>query len=244
MSRLIAVGDIHGHFELLVALLAKIAPRPDDQLVFLGDYIDRGPDTPAVLDLFIRFKRQFPRTIFLRGNHEQMLLDAIGAAEQKGNGKNNWLNDFFLKQINGLPAAIYFFVSCGGRETLSAYDAKQSAIDPCRVLSELPQAHLDFIRQTRFFFHYQQFMFVHAGVDPDDITGRKTDNRTFLWERSPLWKADKRWDKVVVHGHTPVAVPYFDRLEINLDTGAGYNGSLTACDVLTQELWQVAPNIL
>lgn len=240
MRRLIAIGDIHGQYEMLLELIAKIAPQSDDQLVFLGDYIDRGPNSPAVLDWLISFKQQWPQTIVLRGNHEQMLLDAVISAEEKLNGRTNWLNDVFALRSNGLPAPIYYFIACGGRETIIAYNPLLRDSDLCEELTKIPTAHLGFIRQTDFYYTYGKYMFVHASVDPKNIFGTKDNNRTFLWERAPLWKADKSWSKVVVHGHTPVEKPYFNDSEINLDTGAGYNGKLTACDVKTQQVWQVS----
>lgn len=241
MKRLIAIGDIHGQHKMLVDLLAQVVPTADDQLVFLGDFIDRGPSSPDVLDLLIEFKRQHPRTIFLRGNHEQMLLDAVSAAENKLRGENDFINDFLVLRSNGLPDAIDFFISCGGMETLAAYCTDSVGFDPCEALIRIPQVHLDFLQQTQFYHLQDNFMFVHAGVDPKDVSGEKQNNQAFLWQRKPLWKADNHWDKVVVHGHTPVAEPYFDRLEINLDTGAGFGAHLTACDVLTQQIWQTAP---
>lgn len=238
MKRLIAVGDIHGHFQMLLDLIEQVAPRDDDQFVFLGDYIDRGPESPDVIDWLINFKKLYPQTIFLRGNHEQMLLDAVSAAERKQNGRNNFLDDFLALRGNGMPNPVFYFVSCGGMETLAAYCPEQSKSDPCAVLAGIPPDHLDFLQQTQFYYLQDPFMFVHAGVDPKDINGTKRNNQAFLWSRKPLWKTDKRWDKVVVHGHTPVMEPYFHRSEINIDTGAGYGAHLTACDVLTKQIWQ------
>lgn len=238
MRRLIAVGDIHGHLQMLLDLMADVAPQADDQLVFLGDYIDRGPESPEVIDWLINFKQRFPQTIFLRGNHEQMLLDAVSAAEKKLAGKNNFIADLLALSGNGIPNPVFYFVSCGGLETLAAYCSAQGEFDPCEVLTAIPQDHLDFLAQTQFYYLENPFMFVHAGVDPKDSDGTKRNNQAFLWARKPLWRSDKRWDKVVVHGHTPVAEPYFHHSEINIDTGAGYGAHLTACDVLTKYIWQ------
>jgi serine/threonine protein phosphatase 1 len=217
--------------------MTKIEPQVDDQFVFLGDYVDRGTQTPDVLDWLIAFKQQYPGTIFLRGNHEQMLLDAISAAGAKDNneGSLKWSG---YPQRNGLPAPIYFFVSCGGSETLAAYRAIHQNYDLFDAFKAIPQGHLDFLQQTVFSYTHDRFMFVHASVDPEDVTGEKDNHHAFLWERAPLWKADSTWEKTVVHGHTPVDQPSFSQLEINLDTGAGYDGYLSACNVLTQEVWQ------
>ncbi|MBN1142195.1 MAG: serine/threonine protein phosphatase [Deltaproteobacteria bacterium] len=85
-SRLIAVGDIHGCLDSLRRLMAKIRPNASDRLVFLGDYVDRGPDSRGVIEFLIDFKNRFPRTVFLKGNHEAMFIDFLS-------GKNR---DLFL----------------------------------------------------------------------------------------------------------------------------------------------------
>lgn len=242
MKRLIAVGDIHGQYQMLIELMTSIAPGDEDQLVFLGDYIDRGPESPAVIDWMINFKQRYPQTVFLRGNHEQMLLDAIAAAERKINGRNNFVDDFLALKGRGLPTPVFYFVSCGGRETLVAYQDDSVVADPCSALNSIPQDHIDFYNETQFFWNYQRYLFVHAGVDPKDMTGEKRQNDAFLWQRKPLWKRVKGWDKVVVHGHTPVHEPLISETEINLDTGAGYNACLTACDVLRMHFWHTAAN--
>ena len=77
MKRLIAVGDIHGRLSKLNNLMNKVRPHPDDQIVFLGDYIDRGPQSKEVIDYLLNFAQAFPQTMFLRGNHEQLFLDVL-----------------------------------------------------------------------------------------------------------------------------------------------------------------------
>ena len=79
--RLLAVGDIHGCRAELLALLAQVCPGAGDQLVFLGDYVDRGPDSAGVIDDLLALRKRFPDSVFLRGNHEQMLLDVLAGAD-------------------------------------------------------------------------------------------------------------------------------------------------------------------
>ncbi len=81
-GRLLAIGDIHGCLDLLRRLIAQVAPTPDDQLVFLGDYIDRGPDASGVIDFLLALQQRLPKTIFLKGNHEAMLLDYLDGRNQ------------------------------------------------------------------------------------------------------------------------------------------------------------------
>lgn len=81
-GRLLAIGDIHGCLHQLRALLEQVGPSAADQIVFLGDYIDRGIDSRGVLDYLIDFARRFPRSIFLKGNHEEMFLDFVAGRNQ------------------------------------------------------------------------------------------------------------------------------------------------------------------
>jgi serine/threonine protein phosphatase 1 len=80
--RLLAVGDIHGCLRHLERLMLRVQPTPADQVVFLGDYIDRGPDSRGVLDYLIEFGSRFPRTVFLKGNHEEMFLEFVAGRNQ------------------------------------------------------------------------------------------------------------------------------------------------------------------
>jgi serine/threonine protein phosphatase 1 len=80
-GRLLAIGDIHGCLDQLRELLARVVPTPQDQLVFLGDYVDRGPDSAGVVEALLALREQLPRTVFLRGNHEQMLLDVLSGGD-------------------------------------------------------------------------------------------------------------------------------------------------------------------
>ena len=243
MKRLIAVGDIHGQHRMLLALMAEIVPTEDDQFVFLGDYIDRGADSPALLDWLISFKQRYPQTVCLRGNHEQMLLDAVAAAKKKKADRNNFLDDFLAIRSQGLPVAINSYLANGGMVTLAAYKQPVNDFDPCAVLCEIPQQHIDFIYEMPYFWQKEPFYFVHAGVDPKDPIGEKGGNDAFLWQRKPLWKKVRGWDRIVVHGHTPVPEPFVDAMEINLDTGAGYGKMLTACDLLQMRFWQVGSDV-
>ncbi|PLX78491.1 MAG: serine/threonine protein phosphatase [Desulfuromonas sp.] len=105
-SRLIAIGDIHGCLKELIGLLHRIDPKPDDQLVFLGDYIDRGPESSGVVEYLLDLKRDFPRTIYLMGNHERMFLD-------------------FLDDIDRLT-----FMINGGTMTLKSYQEEEKVRIP------------------------------------------------------------------------------------------------------------------
>ena len=222
-KRLVAIGDIHGHLLKLEDLLLKIQPTSGDQLVFLGDYVDRGPDSKGVIDRLIRLQEEFPQTIFLRGNHEQLFLDAMVS---KGIRQGLVLRDqsaWFKKET--IETDMLLFMGNGGGKTMDSYGWGW----------DIPSQHIVFLQSTRLWWRHTEFLFIHAGClneDPDRL-----DPWVLLWSRF----CDPGTDgEIHVVGHTPLESGY-PRLESGrymLDTGCAYGGPLTACDVLTKEIWQ------
>ena len=141
MSRMrtLAVGDIHGCNTALRQLLREVRPTPDDRLVFLGDYIDRGPDSRQVIDALIEL-RKTRSPIFLRGNHEVMMLNS---------------RESFLKSD--------VWQSYGGRETAGSYGSDFGK----DWESAIPDSHWGFFEQTVRYFETERHIFVHACLDPD-----------------------------------------------------------------------------
>ena len=200
---LYAIGDIHGCAQTLDALLARLGADaggtlgPDDTLVFVGDYVDRGPDSPGVLDRCLRLEAASndgtgPRCVFLRGNHDQMMLDY---ANGDGDVDLWWAN--------------------GGRMTLSGYESRGEW--------PLPAAHLDFLRRTALAHQEGGFAFVHAGLDPRRPVApalANPDPDVVLWTRAHLGADLSAWEMPVVCGHTPVETPIDHPKLIDVDTGA------------------------
>lgn len=107
-KRLLAIGDIHGCLAQLQNLLARVAPTRNDQVVFLGDYVDRGPDSAGVVDKLIDFRQQLPQTVFLRGNHEQMMLDFLAGRNTAlflMNGGDATIASYRARHLWPIPAA-------------------------------------------------------------------------------------------------------------------------------------------
>ena len=204
---LYAIGDVHGCPRTLDALLSQLdddaggALGPDDTLVFVGDYIDRGPDSAAVLDRMLELEAASdqgagPRGVFLRGNHDQMMLDYVDGA---GDTDLWWVN--------------------GGRTTLASYEARGDR--------RIPPAHLDFLRRTPLVHQAGGFAFVHAGLDTrrsvaDNLA--EPDPRIVLWTRQHLGADLSNWEIPVVCGHTPVEEPLDQPRLIGVDTGAVFTG--------------------
>ncbi|MFH1057219.1 MAG: metallophosphoesterase family protein [Pseudomonadota bacterium] len=137
-EHILAVGDLHARYDLLERLLGELLPKlpADVRLVFLGDYIDRGPDAARVVARLIALAAERPGTVFLMGNHERMLLDAL----------------------EGLRVPI--FLHNGGLETLASYGLGPDD------LGRVPAAHLDFLRGLGLFYETDAYVFVHAGLRP------------------------------------------------------------------------------
>lgn len=214
-----AVGDIHGERALLDRLLRAIL---DDAaankslhatVIFLGDYVDRGGDSCGVLDVLSDLPNGDVKWRFLRGNHEQAMLDFLVTPEMG-------------------PVWLRF----GGVETLASYGllAPAGVADPRRLkdladgLAErLPLRHLAFLQATEMMIVQGDYIFAHAGIDP----GRPLDQQRpddLLWIRDGFIDRPHRGTHVVVHGHTIVDIPIIDGNRIALDTGAYATGRLTA----------------
>jgi serine/threonine protein phosphatase 1 len=198
-----AVGDIHGDYWRLVNLLAKLPMSDDDLLVFVGDYIDRGPDSFRVIELLIELRANRSRTVFLRGNHEAMLLDAR-AHPHSTSRYALWMGN-------------------GGAETLDSYPAGKP------WWSRIPDEHWTFFESTGIEYWIEDFAFVHAGfLPPDAEWGYDEDPR--LWIREPFLTSSHDFGARVVFGHTPQRSgrPLVKPNMIGIDTGVAYGGPLTA----------------
>jgi calcineurin-like phosphoesterase family protein len=214
--RIYAIGDIHGRADLLKSLLLQIDedcrlyPCPRPIVVFIGDYIDRGPASREVLDLLLGYQRT-RETIFLRGNHET-----------------------FVHRFLSEPAVLDEWRLYGGLETLASYGLKPSinpnALERARLAKELaksmPKPHLEFIDSLKLSFSCGDFLFVHAGIRPG-VPVRKQREEDLLWIREEFLSCDQRFEKFVVHGHTPVRSPDVRSNRMNIDTGAFATGRLT-----------------
>ncbi len=228
-KRVIAVGDIHGTLHKLIPLMEKIVPSDDDRFIFLGDYIDRGTRSKGVVDYLIAFSQKFPASIFLRGNHEQMLLDALAENGIIPDGSRlRDLSPRFARNAWVCDTAI--LLQNGGMETLASYGGG---------LGRIPEEHRAFFRQTQLMHRHRRFLFAHGGFDPDQPLDDQKDPYLILWQRDHHRVLDqlKTRNLILVHGHTPGPLKLNQHI-ISLDTGAVYGRELTACDVLTKTVWQ------
>jgi serine/threonine protein phosphatase 1 len=218
--RIYAVGDIHGCAGLLANIFdridddLKLRPTPEVLQIFLGDYIDRGPDSREVIELLIARQREND-VVFLKGNHEIFMMNFIETP--------SILQDW--QRLGGLQT----LMSYGITPTINANAAVQAqiAVDFNRVL---PESHRQFLGHLKSFFTCGDFFFVHAGVRPG-IPLEKQREEDLLWIRQEFLFCKNDFGKIVVHGHTPVQYPDVQSNRINIDTGAYATGRLT-CLVL------------
>jgi serine/threonine protein phosphatase 1 len=230
-SRVIAVGDLHGHREPFQKLLELIDLRQTDYLVFMGDYIDRGPSSKELVQDLVDLRFSHRNVSFLKGNHEDMLLGCIGCPAI----------------VDDLPTWLYN----GGSTTLHSYGLGEREIGrllaimdggevAASIRSILPAAHLDFYLQLEHFVEGDNYFFCHAGLDPNaGIDEGKQSRYNLLWMREHLYAENPSWEKTVVCGHTPLESPLVTPKLICIDTGLHYFGRLTAVDVRTMEMYQV-----
>jgi len=216
---LYAVGDIHGQDHLLTSLLAKIHADADLQdcdrriLVFVGDYIDRGPASKSVVDRVIAGSSEL-ETVALRGNHEQMLLEFLSDPEF-------WS---VYRRLGGAETLMSYGVE---RDFVLAPGAEGAAIRDS-FLSMFPEEHYDFLRSLSLSYDCGDYHFVHAGVRPGVPLHLQTDEDR-LWIRDEFLTAgDVFGGRVIVHGHTPKRDPENLGFRVGVDTGAYMTGRLTA----------------
>jgi serine/threonine protein phosphatase 1 len=208
--RTLAIGDIHGCHSALTTLLEQVAPRPDDQIVFLGDYIDRGPASREVIELLLGLSAKFV-CLFLRGNHEAMILEAR--------------HD---------PLQANLWQSYGGFEALISYGAEYNQ-DWATVI---PPSHWEFFEHTARYFETEKHIFIHAGLDAEADMSEQPEWLLY-WESLDRLKPHKSGKRIIC-GHTPQPFGKILDLGFALciDTGAVNGGWLTCLDVDSGDWWQ------
>jgi serine/threonine protein phosphatase 1 len=210
-GRILAIGDIHGCLTALETLLAAMNLCPEDQLITLGDYIDRGPNSKGVLDRLIRLRSECQLTPIL-GNHEEMLL--LARKEDQPNMLTMWLRS-------------------GGAATLDSYGFRTRPAD-------LPEEHIAFVESCLPYFETRQHAFLHANYDADkplDALHGYTLRWESLRERIPARHIS---GKSIIVGHTPQASgEILDRGYLKcIDTQCYAGGWLTGLEVVSGQLWQ------
>jgi serine/threonine protein phosphatase 1 len=225
MSRRFVIGDIHGCLKTLRKLIeVKISLTREDSIYFVGDFIDRGPDSKGVLDYISRLISEGYRISSVRGNHEEMLLETLSDPKFLA----NWV-------YNGAEMTLYSF-----------------GLDPGIFLTietvyRIPEEYIHQIEELPYFIELEDYLIVHAGFNfyMDDPF---QDHHAMIWTRDMMYDPDKANHRFVIHGHTPVSVDDIRQMIadsnpglINIDAGCVYTeypglGNLVAFDLDSREL--------
>ena len=226
--RAYAIGDVHGRIDLLEILLAKIEadiasrPQAENFIIFLGDLIDRGPDSAAVVERLRTYGPGDATTVFLSGNHEEVMLRIL--AGERGRLLADWFK-------------------FGGAECLRSYGldpaalaAKGEAAALEAVKSAVPKAHAEFLASFADTFRFGDYLFVHAGIRPG-LGIADQAQADLRWIREPFLEDTADHGFVVVHGHTISSKVEERANRIGVDTGAYRTGILTALAIEGSARW-------
>jgi len=207
MGKIFAIGDIHGCLDKLDTMMKRIeVDEENDTLVFIGDYIDRGPDPKGVVDFVLDLKKKYINVICLLGNHEQIFLN------------------FYFYRMDG---DLFYFN--GGETTAASYGLVET--EEGKKIN-VPDDHLEFFKSLLPYYETEDYIFVHAGLRPG-IPLEKQNIDDLTWIRYEFMRSYHDFGKIVVFGHTPLPEPLIQPNKIGIDTGAVYGGYLT-CVVLPE----------
>jgi serine/threonine protein phosphatase 1 len=214
-GRLFAIGDIHGCPDELRAMLNAIAPRESDTVVFIGDYVDRGPSARDVIEQLLDLAAGPAEAVFLKGNHEDMMLSFLGLPGHYGDS----------------------FLFNGGVATMESYGVAEDELE--HALDRMPERHTRFFTGLATSYLRPPYFFVHAGVLPT----RHLDEQQvedLLWIRQEFIVSPHVLGETVVFGHTPMRGVLLDLpYKIGIDTGLVYGGKLSCIEFTEGVLYQV-----
>jgi len=232
-SRAYAIGDIHGRLDLLDEMLTRVESDSAGSnaarvtMVFLGDLIDRGPQSAQVVERLRRYHPPFAQTVFLMGNHEEV----------------------FLRVLGGDLAVLPDWLRFGGAECLQSYGVDPTELtlrkpaDVLRTLREaIPKDHVKFLSGFADTASFGRYLFVHAGIRPGVPLPQQVPE-DLRWIRQPFLDDETDHGHVVVHGHTISREVDIRPNRIGLDTGAYHSGVLSALGVEGDERWIIQAGI-
>ncbi|GAB5488528.1 MAG: metallophosphoesterase family protein [Parasphingorhabdus sp.] len=227
--RVYAIGDIHGRNDLLKKLIEKIIEDDDQrgdaqsEIIFLGDLVDRGPDSSGVIETAMALKQELGNVRFLMGNHEEV----------------------YLKASEGNEKAVRFFNRIGGKETILSYDITireymdlEHAELADRIQSLFPERHVKFIEAFEDLIIIGDYAFVHAGIRPG-IPLSEQKPKDLRWIREEFLSAREPHEKVIIYGHTINKDVVEKGNRIGIDTGAYYSEKLTAIGLEGADHWYI-----
>ncbi|MBN9886672.1 metallophosphoesterase [Salipiger abyssi] len=229
MPPIFAVGDIHGQLSQLQQALDYIVEDPEAgaPVVFLGDFVDRGPESSAVIETLMRGQSLGLSWICLMGNHDRFFL--------------RYLENPFYQDPQTRNPHFYTDPPIGGDKTLASYgvdadprrDPKEIHAD---AVAAVPQAHRDWLAALPRVYETEQQIFVHAGLRPGVPIAEQSED-DLLWIRRAFLNDTRDYGRLVVHGHTAIDVPHLYANRLNMDGGAGYGNPLYPALLLGGEVF-------
>lgn len=228
-----AIGDIHGHIDLLHAAHARIARDKetvgdtDAPIIHLGDLTDRGPDSRAVVEYLMQGTDEGRNWVTLKGNHDRMYSRFLDNPKEQEPGLRaglDWLHPLL-----------------GGSETLRSYGIKNPGDRPlapvhAEALKAIPQSHRDFMQERPSHLLRGEVLFVHAGIRPDVALSDQVED-DLVWIREPFLSHRNSFGPLVVHGHTALKTVTHYGNRVNIDSSAAYGGPLTAVVIEGREVF-------
>lgn len=233
-----AIGDIHGHLDLLLtaqALVQRDREKTGDDsapLVHVGDLVDRGPQSPAVIDHLMAGQRQGQPWVVLKGNHDRMFVHFLDDPAGHDPGLRtlySWLHP-----------------RIGGAQTLEAYGIASPADRPVSAVhadakAAVPQAHRNFLNGLPACFSHDEALFVHAGIRPGLPLDAQTET-DMIWIRHDFLDHAAPHPWLVVHGHTAIKAPRHYGNRLNIDSSAAYGGPVSAVVIEGRAAWLLTPD--
>lgn len=212
------IGDIHGCVGELSCLVESLPLKRTDRVVFLGDYIDRGPESRDVVSYLMTMAKTLDNElVFLKGNHEDMLLAYLGFGGHYGE----------------------MFLANGGQSTLASYGIAPMAASQVSAMARIPADHLEFFLTLKNYSVQGSFLCVHAGIHPLKALAAQSET-DMLWIRNEFISTSHRLPYTVIFGHTPQREVLFDLpSKIGIDTGVVYGGKLSCIELDEKVQFQI-----
>lgn len=220
------IPDIHGYADKLEAalLLVEREAGPDAKVVFLGDLVDRGPDSRSVIQILMNGIAEGRDWTVIRGNHDQLFLEFLDSGQITSPRLRNPMT--------------WNSRTMGAQNTLASYGITATEDDPNWLAArrEVPRAHRDFLASLPFYLETDDILFVHAGIEPG-VPVEHNSPEQLMWMREPFLSDPRDHMRLVVHGHSPVDFPEHHGNRVALDGGAGWGRSLHVAVFEGRECW-------
>ena len=226
-KRILVISDIHGCFKEFQELL-KVAnfDSSEDQLILLGDYVDRGRQSKEVVE-YVKELVDSYGVIALKGNHDQMFCEWL----------RNPIETLERYCRNGGLATIQSFLSVTVEEEMSEESEEEVYKRWANAILDLDKELIDFLETLPFYYETDSYIFVHAGINPTNEDWKNTSEQEFVWIREPFLQFDHPFDQTVIHGHTPTFILqndpniFYGNKKIGIDGACVYGHQLNCLEI-------------